>query len=50
MLFDNKGQTYTEYVVIIGGVLLVAGAIVALFQAIRGVFENATDTVNELGE
>jgi hypothetical protein len=40
MLFDRQGQTQTEYIIILAGVMLAATAIIALFRTISRRFED----------
>lgn len=49
MLADRKGQGYTEYVVMVGGGMVVAGVVLAMFQTIAGVFENTTGRIETIG-
>jgi hypothetical protein len=48
MLFDRKGQGYTEYVVILAAVLAIAGIVVATIQLVGNVFQRQQGRINAL--
>jgi len=45
----KEGQDFFEYIVIVGFGVVVAGAVAALYMAIRGKFERATTEINAIG-
>ena len=45
----QEGQDFFEYIVIVGFGVVVAGAVAALYMAIRGKFERATTEINAIG-
>ncbi len=49
MLLDQVGQGYTEYVVLVGGGMVVAGVVLAMFQSIGNVFQTATSRIETIG-
>jgi len=49
MLLDRKGQGYTEYVVMIGGVMIVAGVVMQMFGAVKHIFQRATSRLKDIG-
>ncbi len=48
MLFNRKGQAYTEYVVILAAVLAIAGIIVGTIQLIGDVYQRQQGRINAL--
>jgi len=46
---DRVGQGYTEYVVLVGGGMVVAGVVLAMFQSISNVFTRATSRIESIG-
>ena len=48
MLFDRKGQTYVEYVVILAAVLAIAGIIVGTIQLVGDVYTRQQGRINAL--
>ena len=48
MLFDRRGQGFTEYVVLLAAVLAVAGIVVATLQLIGSVFQRQQGRINAL--
>lgn len=42
MLSDNRSQTYTEYIIIVGLGLVVMVAVAAFFAALTGAFDRQT--------
>ncbi|MEA3339635.1 MAG: hypothetical protein U9R15_06685 [Chloroflexota bacterium] len=49
MLHNLSGQGYTEYVVLVGGGMVVAGVVLAMFQTIGNVFTRATSRIEDIG-
>ena len=48
MLFDNKAQGYTEYVVLLAAVLAIAGIVVGTIQLVGNVFQRQQGRINAL--
>ncbi len=48
MLFNPKGQAYTEYVVLLASVLAIAGIVVGTIQLVGNVFERQQGRINAL--
>lgn len=48
MLFDRRGQTYTEYVVILAAVLAIAGIVVGVIYAIGEVYQRQQTEIETL--
>ena len=48
MLADNRGQGYTEYVVLLAAVLAIAGIVVATITLVGGVFQRQQGRINAL--
>ena len=48
MLFNPKGQSYTEYVVLLASVLAIAGIVVGTIQLVGNVFERQQGRINTL--
>jgi hypothetical protein len=48
MLFDRRGQGYTEYVVLLAAVLAIAGIVVATIQLVGDVFQRQQGRINSL--
>ena len=48
MLFDRKGQAFTEYVVILAAVLAIASIVVATIRLVGDVYSRQQGKINEL--
>jgi Flp pilus assembly pilin Flp len=48
MLRDNKGQGYTEYVVILAAVLAIAAIVIAVITTIGSVYQRQQGRINAL--
>lgn len=48
MLWDRKGQGYTEYVVILAAVLAIAAIVVATIRLIGNVYQRQQGRINSL--
>ncbi len=48
MLWDRKGQGYTEYVVILAAVLAIAAIVVATIRLIGSVYQRQQGRINAL--
>lgn len=48
MLFDRRGQGYTEYVVLLAGVLLIAVIVIAVILAIGEAYKRQQERINNL--
>ena len=48
MLFDNRAQGYTEYVVLLAAVLAIAGIVVGTIQLVGNVFQRQQGRINAL--
>ena len=44
----DEGQGFTEYIIIIAGVLLIGAAIFVLFRTIRGKYEAANSSISSI--
>lgn len=48
MLFDNRGQGYTEYVVLLAAVLAIAAIVIVVINAIGAAFQRQQGKINAL--
>lgn len=48
MLFDRKGQTYTEYIVILAAVLVIAVIVMGVIYAIGQVYQRKQSEIEAL--
>ena len=48
MLFDNRGQGYTEYVVLLAAVLAIAAIVVGTIALVGDVFRRQQGRINAL--
>jgi hypothetical protein len=48
MLFDNRGQGYTEYVVLLAAVLAIAAIVIVVINAIGGAFQRQQSKIDAL--
>lgn len=48
MLFDRKGQGYTEYIVILAAVLAIAGIVIGVITLIGDVYQRQEGRINAL--
>lgn len=48
MIWDRKGQAYTEYVVILAAVLAIAAIVIGVITAIGNVYQRQQGRINAL--